>query len=249
MVRRPPPLGAKRRCRCVPTSTSRRPDPARWVSSRAIERRTTTSLVRGVQRRGGVCPRVPLFRSILCRRNVGSCSNRAAGGFPMRAILRTGFGGPEVLVIREIPEPEPEGRPRGDRGQGVRPEPRRAAHAQGGVGRDRRRQRHRVCRHRQILPRRRVRRRDEGGGPDGRAGPDDQRQLRRVHPRPRDERGGDRVGLVVGRPGGDSRDLRHGLDLPVPQPGDRSGQTLVIRGATSSFGQAASTWRSTPERR
>ena len=25
----------------------------------------------------------------------------------MRAILRTGFGGPEVLVIQEIPEPEP----------------------------------------------------------------------------------------------------------------------------------------------
>ena len=25
----------------------------------------------------------------------------------MRAILRTGFGGPEKLVIREIPEPEP----------------------------------------------------------------------------------------------------------------------------------------------
>ena len=25
----------------------------------------------------------------------------------MRAILRTGFGGPETLVIREIPEPEP----------------------------------------------------------------------------------------------------------------------------------------------
>src|SRR6201996_62169 len=25
----------------------------------------------------------------------------------MRAILRTGFGGPEVLVIREMPEPEP----------------------------------------------------------------------------------------------------------------------------------------------
>src|ERR1700749_3257158 len=25
----------------------------------------------------------------------------------MRAILRTGFGGPEVLVIREIPEPQP----------------------------------------------------------------------------------------------------------------------------------------------
>ena len=27
--------------------------------------------------------------------------------YPMRAILRTGFGGPEKLVIREIPEPEP----------------------------------------------------------------------------------------------------------------------------------------------
>jgi NADPH:quinone reductase-like Zn-dependent oxidoreductase len=27
--------------------------------------------------------------------------------YRMRAILRTGFGGPEVLVIREIPEPEP----------------------------------------------------------------------------------------------------------------------------------------------
>ena len=30
-----------------------------------------------------------------------------AGGLLMRAILRTGFGGPDVLVIREIPEPEP----------------------------------------------------------------------------------------------------------------------------------------------
>src|SRR5262249_32885697 len=37
----------------------------------------------------------------------GACSRRAGGGFDMRAILRTGFGGPEVLVIREIPEPEP----------------------------------------------------------------------------------------------------------------------------------------------
>src|SRR5260370_41997295 len=25
----------------------------------------------------------------------------------MRAIMRTGFGGPDVLVIREVPEPEP----------------------------------------------------------------------------------------------------------------------------------------------
>src|SRR5262245_41497368 len=29
------------------------------------------------------------------------------GGFLMRAILRTKFGGPDVLVIREVPEPEP----------------------------------------------------------------------------------------------------------------------------------------------
>ena len=28
-------------------------------------------------------------------------------GIPCRAILRTRFGGPEVLIIREIPEPEP----------------------------------------------------------------------------------------------------------------------------------------------
>ena len=37
----------------------------------------------------------------------GACSRRAGGGFLMRAILRTAFGGPEVLVIREIPQPEP----------------------------------------------------------------------------------------------------------------------------------------------
>src|SRR5215471_11886379 len=37
----------------------------------------------------------------------GACSRRAGGGLLMRAILRTGFGGPDVLVIREVPEPEP----------------------------------------------------------------------------------------------------------------------------------------------
>src|SRR5262245_30218801 len=37
----------------------------------------------------------------------GTCSRSAGRGFLMRAILRTGFGGPDVLVIREIPEPEP----------------------------------------------------------------------------------------------------------------------------------------------
>jgi hypothetical protein len=35
----------------------------------------------------------------------------------MRAILRTGFGGPEVLVIREIPEPQPKAVPRTGNGQ------------------------------------------------------------------------------------------------------------------------------------
>src|SRR5689334_24533380 len=37
----------------------------------------------------------------------GLCPRTAVGGSSMRAILRTGFGGPDVLVIREIPEPEP----------------------------------------------------------------------------------------------------------------------------------------------
>jgi hypothetical protein len=37
----------------------------------------------------------------------GACSGRAGEGFLMRAILRTGFGRPDVLVIREISEPEP----------------------------------------------------------------------------------------------------------------------------------------------
>src|SRR5499433_2133880 len=49
--------------------------------------------------------KVALYSGLL--HNVGSCSGRSAGGHPMRAILRTEFGGPEVLVIREIPEPEP----------------------------------------------------------------------------------------------------------------------------------------------
>src|SRR5262249_21182068 len=39
--------------------------------------------------------------------NSGTYSHNAGGGRSMRAILRTKFGGPEVLVIREIPEPEP----------------------------------------------------------------------------------------------------------------------------------------------
>src|SRR5262252_2435655 len=37
----------------------------------------------------------------------GARSRSPGGGFLMRAILRTGFGEPDVLVLREIPEPEP----------------------------------------------------------------------------------------------------------------------------------------------
>src|SRR5262249_52695124 len=40
--------------------------------------------------------------------HTGSVRSRSdRGGFLVRAILRTGFGGPDVLVSREIPEPEP----------------------------------------------------------------------------------------------------------------------------------------------
>ena len=82
--------------------------------------------------------------------------------------------------------------------------------------------------------------RDQGGGPDGRAGPDDQRQLRRVHPRPRDERRGHRVGPARGPTWPRLPEtyatawtcLFRNLEIAA-------GQTLVIRGATSSFGQAA----------
>src|SRR2546423_12521918 len=49
----------------------------------------------------------------------------------------------------------------------------------------------------------------------------------------------DGIGPAVGRTCGDSGGLRDRLDLPVSQSRDRKGQLLVIRGATSSFGQAA----------
>src|SRR5262249_1170682 len=38
---------------------------------------------------------------------IGVCNEQEREGILMRAILRTQFGDPEVLVIREIPEPEP----------------------------------------------------------------------------------------------------------------------------------------------
>jgi uncharacterized membrane protein YphA (DoxX/SURF4 family) len=62
-------------------------------------------------RRGGVVHRLRSIAQIgfvrWLHHNDRASSSRTTGGYPMRAILRTGFGGPEVLVIREIPEPEP----------------------------------------------------------------------------------------------------------------------------------------------
>ena len=140
----------------------------------------------------------------------------------MRAILRTGFGGPEVLVIREIPEPEPKD------GHAVievkafglnhaelhmrKGEWAEIADVSGiecvGVVKS--------CPGGEFAPG------DQGGGLMGGLG----RTINGSYadtPAPRDERGGHRVGPLVGRPRRDPGDLRHGLDLPVPQPGDRPG--------------------------
>ena len=76
----------------------------------------------------------------------------------MRAILRKRFGGPEVLEIRrDSPWPEPKPRPRCDPGRafGLNHAELNDAEAVNGP-RSRGRQRHRVRRHRQVLPRRRV---------------------------------------------------------------------------------------------
>ena len=141
----------------------------------------------------------------------------------MRAILRTGFGGPEQLVIREIPKPEP-----------------KAGHAVIEVkafGINHAEMHMRKGEWAEIAdvsgiecvgvvkscPGGEFAVGHQGGRLDGRPGPDDQRQLRRVHPRPRDERRGHRVGPPVGRPGRAPGVLRHGLDVPVPQPRDRPG--------------------------
>ena len=78
----------------------------------------------------------------------------------------------------------------------------------------------------------------------GGLGPHDQRQLRRIHPRPRVERRADRVRPALGRAGRDPGDLRHGLDVPVPQPGDRQGpdaghprRDLVLRPGGAQHGR------------
>ncbi len=116
------------------------------------------------------------------------------------------------LVFKEIPDPEPKAGPCRHRSQGVRHQPRRDAHAKRGMGRGREGQRHRVCRACQILPRRRIRGRHQGGRVDGRPGAEHQRQLRRVYARARGERRADRVRSSLGRTGRDSAS-------PTPPPG------------------------------
>src|SRR5262249_59017370 len=49
----------------------------------------------------------PDFLTNRCSVRRGGVTLRREGEGLMRAILRTGFGGPDVLVIRELPEPEP----------------------------------------------------------------------------------------------------------------------------------------------
>ncbi len=158
----------------------------------------------------------------------------------MRAIVLEGFGGPDKLVYRDIPEPEPMVGSRRHSDQGLRHQPRRDAHAPRRMGRERRCDRSGVRRHREILPGRRVSGRRQGCGDDGRHGTDDQRQLCRVH-------------AGAGRMSSHSSTS----DLPwtelaaLPESYATAwtclfrnleiekGQTLLIRGATSAFGQAA----------
>ena len=92
---------------------------------------------------------------------------------------------------------------------------------------------------REILPRRRIPGRRQGGGADGRPRPHDQRQLRRIYPCPVSN-----VALI-------EADLPWAELAAIPETFAtawtclfrnleiQKGQLLVIRGATSSFGQAA----------
>ena len=145
-----------------------------------------------------------------------------AGGEVMRAIVLEKFGGLDSLVYTEIPKPRPRD------GQVVievkafglnhaelhmrkgewAESPTSAASSASASS---------------SPARRRVRGRRKGGGPDGRAGPDDQRQLRRVHPRARDERGGHRVGPLVGR--------LAAIPRPTPRPGRACSATWRLAAA------------------
>ena len=157
----------------------------------------------------------------------------------MRAIVIQGYGGVEHLVIKELPEPEPklghaviEVKAFGDK-------PRRDAHAKRGVGRGGGGQRYRMRRSGEILPGRGIRGRKQGRGIDGRPGANHQWELCRVYTGSRDQRGLDRVRLpweeLAALPESYATAwtcLFRDLELV-------KGQTLVIRGGMSSFGQAA----------
>src|SRR5262249_26502317 len=92
---------------------------------------------------------------------------------------------------------------------------------------------------RESVPGRRVPGRCQGRGADGGARSDDQRQLRRVYPCPCVECRAHRIRSVLGRARGDSGDLRDAWTCLFRNLEITKGQSLVLRGATSSFGQAA----------
>jgi NADPH2:quinone reductase len=96
-----------------------------------------------------------------------------------------------------------------------------------------------MCGPGEVLPRRRVSNRRQGGSLDGRPRPYDQWQLRRIYSRPGLECRSDRIGFTLGRTRHHSRNLRDRLDVLVRNLEIQKRQLLVIRGATSSFGQAA----------
>ena len=105
----------------------------------------------------------------------------------MRAILRKEFGGPEVLEIREIPEPEPKA---GHAVIQVKAFGLNSAelHMRKGDWAEIADVSGMSALASQVVPRWGVPSRSEGGGPDGWARSHDQRRLRRVHPRPRYQR-------------------------------------------------------------
>ena len=158
----------------------------------------------------------------------------------MRAIVLEKFGGLDSLVYKEIPEPEPKA---GHvvieiKAFGINHAEMHMRRGEWAETADS--QRHRVRRPGEVLPRRRVPGRGQGGGADGRPRPHDQRQLRRIHPRARHRTSRS-----------SSRTCSWAELAAIPETYATAwtclfrnleiakGQTLVIRGATSSFGQAA----------
>ena len=144
-----------------------------------------------------------------------------SGGETMRAIILEKFGGLDSLVYTEMPKPLPKD---GEvvikiKGFGInhaemhmrRGEWAEAAEVSGiecvGIV--------------DVLPRRRVPGRRQGGRAHGRARTDHQRQLRRIHPGARLQRRAHRVRTAVGATRRATRDLCHRVDVPVPQPRSR----------------------------